>query len=101
MDPRRASAVRSLLRDRGSAVSGLHSDEMKPLASDVPDQLVRPVPVVRIGRSRTQHLLRVLIEDRAVVVRTLCGLDLGDDRKHLDGFATCDACTTNEKETAQ
>ena len=78
----------------------LHSDEMKPTPSQ-PDQLVAPVPVVRIGRSRTQHLLRVLIENRAIVVRTRCGLDLGDDRKHLDGFATCDACTTNEKETTR
>lgn len=62
------------------------------------DQLLNPVPVVRIGRSRTQHLLRVLIEDRAVVVRTRCGLDIGDDRKHLDGFPTCDACTNDSKE---
>lgn len=62
------------------------------------DQLLNPVPVVRLGRSLTQHLLRVLIEGRAIVLRTRCGLDLSADRQHLNGFPTCDACTNEPME---
>ncbi|WP_346007428.1 hypothetical protein [Janibacter terrae] len=53
--------------------------------------------VMRIGRKRTQHLPRVLIEDGHVVLRTRCGIDpLGDGWTETHGIATCDACIDDE-----
>ena len=55
--------------------------------------------VVRVGRKHKQHLLRVLIEDNAVVVRTRCGIILTG---HPEGFTethgvpTCEACIDDE-----
>lgn len=37
------------------------------------DELNVACTIVRIGRQRTAHMPRVLIEDNAVVVRTRCG----------------------------
>lgn len=53
-----------------------------------------PMPVTRLGRSRTLHLHRVLIEDGKVVVRTACGLDRDADRGFSEEFGvpTCEPC---------
>ena len=57
------------------------------------DELLSPTTVMRIGRKRTQHRIRVLIEENRVVIRTTCGLDpLPDSFVETSGFVTCDAC---------
>lgn len=57
------------------------------------EELLSAVPVMRIGRKRTQHLHRVLIEDNAVVIRTRCGLDPTEEGwTETFGFPTCDEC---------
>ena len=68
------------------------------------DALLTPRPTLRIGRSRTLHLPRVLIEpptgnaaDQRVVLRTRCGLDpIGDGFTETYGIATCEACERGE-----
>lgn len=54
-------------------------------------------PVLTIGRSRTQHSPRVLIEGQCVVIRTRCGidpLDQGFTERH--GYITCDECAAQK-----
>lgn len=63
------------------------------------DLLAAATTVIRIGKTRTQHAWRVLIEDGRVIVRTRCGLDPGTDRTLLQGFTTCDDCFTSEETT--
>lgn len=54
---------------------------------------LRPVPVLRIGRERTLHRPRVLIEGQRVVVRTRCGRDpLPGGFTETTGIPTCDEC---------
>jgi hypothetical protein len=56
-------------------------------------ELLTPGPVLRIGRKRTNHRPRVLIEGKRVVIRTACGLDpLGEGFVEESGFVTCDDC---------
>lgn len=58
--------------------------------------------VMRVGRKRTQHLPRVLIEGKAVVIRTRCGIDplvFGWTETH--GVPTCDACIDDERQAAR
>lgn len=58
------------------------------------ETLLDPVPVFRIGRGRTTHRARVLIEDGRVVVRSRCGLlrDVGQGFTETLGFPTCEKC---------
>jgi hypothetical protein len=58
------------------------------------DALVPLAPVLRIGRKRTTHSPRVLIEDGAVVLRTRCGLDPLPDgfTETFEGLIGCDEC---------
>lgn len=58
------------------------------------DTLMTPVPVFRLGRKRTTHRARVLIEDNRVVVRSACGLlrDVDEGFTETFGFPTCDEC---------
>lgn len=52
-----------------------------------------PRAVLRIGRTRANHLPRVLIEDSRVVIRTRCGLDpLAEGFTETTGFPTCEPC---------
>lgn len=62
------------------------------------DQLVTPGTVLRIGRKRTQHQPRVLIEDNRVVIRTRCGLNpLPEGFTETTGFVTCDDCADGDQ----
>lgn len=56
--------------------------------------LLDPVPVVRIGRAKTLHRFRVLIEEQPprVVVRTRCGIRWSDEFTETFGFPTCEDC---------
>ena len=54
-------------------------------------------PVRRLGRKRTLHLSRVLIEDRQVVVRTRCGIRYADGEfTEAFGVPTCSECLAHE-----
>lgn len=56
-------------------------------------ELLSQVPVMRLGRARAQHRVRVLIEDDRVIVRTGCGLDPTiDGFVETFGFPTCGDC---------
>ena len=56
-----------------------------------------PRAVMKLGRKRTLHLPRVLIEDQAVVIRTRCGLDpLADGFTETFGLPTCETCIADE-----
>lgn len=60
-------------------------------------ELLTPRTVMRIGRKRTQHLPRVLIEGKNVVLRTRCGIDpLDEGWTETAGFPTCEACIEQE-----
>lgn len=68
------------------------------LTDDQPQTLDIPAarPVFRIGRTRTWHLAKVLIEDDAngqarVVVRSRCGLERGEFTETY-AIPTCEAC---------
>lgn len=57
------------------------------------ETLMDPVPTFRIGRKRTLHRVRVLIEDNRVVVRTRCGIDpTAEGFTETFGIPTCDEC---------
>jgi hypothetical protein len=57
------------------------------------DELLTPVPVLRLGRRKTNHRARVLIEGNRVVIRTRCGLDpLTTGFTETFGFPSCDSC---------
>lgn len=65
------------------------------------NELLSAKPVIRFGRTRTQHDFRVLIEpptgraaDQQVVVRTCCGLMVSgiEDAQQVQGFVTCEEC---------
>ena len=59
----------------------------------MPEELLQPRAVLRIGRKHTQHRPRVLIEDSQVVVRTACGLSLLEEGfTETFGFVTCEQC---------
>lgn len=53
-----------------------------------------PAPIFRLGRGRTWHRARVLIEDGKVVVRSACGLlrEAEDGFTEAFGFVTCEKC---------
>lgn len=53
--------------------------------------LLDPMPTLRLGRVHTLHRVRVLIEDRQVVIRTACGLDASDATPGHD-TPTCGPC---------
>jgi hypothetical protein len=56
-----------------------------------------PVPVLHLRRRRTLHRVRILIEDRRVVIRTACGLDpTRDGFTETFGVPTCTACQEAE-----
>lgn len=60
-------------------------------------ELLSAVPTLRIGRARTTHRPRVLIEDGRVVIRTACLLDPTDQGfTETFGFVTCDKCLAGE-----
>lgn len=51
------------------------------------------VPTIRIGRKRTTHHPRILIEDNRVILRTRCGLNpLTDGFTETHGYVTCEPC---------
>ncbi len=53
--------------------------------------------VRRLGRARTWHLSRVLIEDGRVVIRTQCGLQTTDGEwTETVGVPTCDDCQSGD-----
>lgn len=55
--------------------------------------LDHPGTVLRVGRKRTQHAPRVLIEGNRVVIRTRCGVDpLPEGFTETTGYVTCEAC---------
>ncbi len=57
------------------------------------EALIEQAPTMRIGRKRTLHRVRVLIEDERVVIRTRCGLDPTDEGfTETFGIPTCDDC---------
>jgi hypothetical protein len=57
------------------------------------EALLTPRATLRIGRKRTLHLPRVLIEDNRVVIRTRCGLDpLPEGFTETFAIPTCDDC---------
>ncbi|HET9829000.1 MAG TPA: hypothetical protein VFQ11_10880 [Nocardioidaceae bacterium] len=58
------------------------------------DLLGNPMPAFRIGRQRTTHRARVLIEDGKVVIRAACGLlrDVEDGFTESFGWTTCSDC---------
>ena len=59
--------------------------------------LLTPGPTLHIGRTKTLHKPRVLIEDSRVVVRTRCGLDpVTQGFTETFGIATCSACIDQE-----
>ncbi len=49
-------------------------------------------PMLRIGRARTWHRPRIVIEGKKVVLRTQCGLDTGEGFAETSGVATCSTC---------
>lgn len=59
------------------------------------DTLLAPTLVYRLGRTRTWHRARVLIEGepKRVVVRTACGIRFADgDWTETMGFLSCADC---------
>ncbi|WP_181312493.1 hypothetical protein [Nocardioides campestrisoli] len=60
------------------------------------DTTTPPAAIFRIGRGRTWHRARVLIESGRVVVRSQCGLlrGVGDGFTETFGYPTCSDCET-------